>query len=94
MIDEIITPNRGLPIFDFPPVEDPNTREKILGYTVQEFWETFDLFSENSVKRLPYCDYGHKNEWIRIDENMSFWGCKPCYHKKMKSLIKLVKPEG
>jgi len=52
------------------------------------------LLPENKVELPIFCACGNTNEWIGINDVASFWGCKPCYHKKMKSLIKLVKPEG
>jgi translation initiation factor 2 beta subunit (eIF-2beta)/eIF-5 len=64
----------------------------------QTYWGKFtgdDIFETFLGYRaeLPIvCSCGLPNEWIRLDENTSFWGCKKCFRKKMKSMIKLVKP--
>lgn len=34
------------------------------------------------------CECGIENEWIRLDEFASFWGCKKCL--KRESVIKLI----
>jgi len=40
------------------------------------------------------CDCGLQNEWVKLGEFTSFWGCKKCYRKKMTSMIKLLKPDN
>ncbi|KKM01531.1 hypothetical protein LCGC14_1793540 [marine sediment metagenome] len=40
---------------------------------------------------LPaHCKCGLLNSWIKLDEFMSFWGCRVCWHKERRAGIKLV----
>ena len=57
--------------------------------TGNDIYETFLGYRAD----LPVsCECGLPNEWIRLDDFSSFWGCTKCFRKKMKSMIRLVKP--
>jgi len=48
--------------------------------------ETF-IFCPDPPVLYSHCECGNLNEWIPLSSGgpkSSFWGCKACYHKKMR----------